>query len=88
MVLQGLSSGIYTFLSNCPYMLKHHLIDQVGLKGEALSLHSLSGSSSVEWVEGSLMARGQPLTWYKVSIFFTQPRAFCCFSEFPKEEHL
>nr|XP_010910613.2 beta-galactosidase [Elaeis guineensis] len=35
---------------------------QVGLKGEALSLHSLSGSSSVEWGEGS---KGQPLTWYK-----------------------
>ncbi|KAJ9692055.1 hypothetical protein PVL29_011242 [Vitis rotundifolia] len=40
---------------------------KVGLKGEALSLHSLSGSSSVEWVEGSLMARGQPLTWYKAT---------------------
>ncbi|CBI35944.3 unnamed protein product, partial [Vitis vinifera] len=40
---------------------------KVGLKGEALSLHSLSGSSSVEWVEGSLMARGQPLTWYKTT---------------------
>ncbi|KAF3647764.1 Beta-galactosidase [Capsicum annuum] len=38
---------------------------KVGLKGEALSLHSLSGSSSVEWVEGSLVAQRQPLTWYK-----------------------
>ncbi|KAK4789818.1 hypothetical protein SAY86_017122 [Trapa natans] len=39
---------------------------KVGLKGEALGLHSLSGrSSSVEWVEGSLVARKQPLTWYK-----------------------
>jgi hypothetical protein len=36
---------------------------QVGLKGEALSLHSLSGSSSIEW--GEPMQK-QPLTWYKV----------------------
>lgn len=40
--------------------------EQIGLKGEALSLHTVSGSSSVEWVEGSLLARQQPLTWYKV----------------------
>ncbi|KAH0691029.1 hypothetical protein KY289_018387 [Solanum tuberosum] len=38
---------------------------KVGLKGEALNLHSLSGSSSVKWVEGSLVAQRQPLTWYK-----------------------
>ncbi|CAI9753764.1 unnamed protein product [Fraxinus pennsylvanica] len=38
---------------------------KVGLKGEALSLHSLSRSSSVEWVEGSYVAKKQPLTWYK-----------------------
>ena len=42
------------------------MIDQVGLKGEILSLHSLSGSSSVEWVQGSYVAQKQPLTWYKV----------------------
>ncbi|KAG1335411.1 Beta-galactosidase [Cocos nucifera] len=41
---------------------------QVGLKGEALSLHSLSGSSSVEWGGASNM---QPLTWYKT--FFNAP---------------
>nr|6IK6_A Chain A, Beta-galactosidase [Solanum lycopersicum]6IK6_B Chain B, Beta-galactosidase [Solanum lycopersicum]6IK7_A Chain A, Beta-galactosidase [Solanum lycopersicum]6IK7_B Chain B, Beta-galactosidase [Solanum lycopersicum]6IK8_A Chain A, Beta-galactosidase [Solanum lycopersicum]6IK8_B Chain B, Beta-galactosidase [Solanum lycopersicum] len=40
---------------------------KVGLKGESLSLHSLSGSSSVEWVRGSLMAQKQPLTWYKAT---------------------
>ncbi|PHU16279.1 putative xyloglucan endotransglucosylase/hydrolase protein 33 [Capsicum chinense] len=28
-----------------------------GLKGESLSLHTLSGSSSVEWVQGSLVAQ-------------------------------
>ncbi|KAJ4953530.1 hypothetical protein NE237_030362 [Protea cynaroides] len=41
---------------------------KIGLEGEALSLHTLSGSSSVEWVEGPQMAQKQPLTWYK-SIF-------------------
>ncbi|CAI9114311.1 OLC1v1015007C1 [Oldenlandia corymbosa var. corymbosa] len=40
---------------------------KVGLKGESLSLHSLSGSSSVEWVEGSFVAQKQPLTWYKTT---------------------
>ncbi|KAF6174881.1 hypothetical protein GIB67_026369 [Kingdonia uniflora] len=39
---------------------------QIGLKGEALSLHSLSGSSSVEWMSEY---QNQPLTWYKVRIF-------------------
>ncbi|KAL5728789.1 hypothetical protein ACHQM5_001829 [Ranunculus cassubicifolius] len=38
---------------------------KIGLEGEVLSLHSLSGSTSVEWVEGSLIAQRQPLTWYK-----------------------
>ena len=37
---------------------------QIGLHGEALSLHSLSGSSNVEWGEAS---QKQPLTWYKVN---------------------
>ncbi|CAK9144124.1 unnamed protein product [Ilex paraguariensis] len=40
---------------------------KIGLKGEALSLHALGGSSSVEWVEGSLVAQKQPLTWYKTT---------------------
>ncbi|KAJ8528232.1 hypothetical protein K7X08_021924 [Anisodus acutangulus] len=40
---------------------------KVGLKGESLSLHSLSESSSVEWVQGSLVAQKQPLTWYKAT---------------------
>ncbi|XP_010033786.2 beta-galactosidase 1 [Eucalyptus grandis] len=40
---------------------------KVGLKGEALNLHSLTGSSSVEWAEGSLVARKQPLTWFKTT---------------------
>ncbi|KAK6148714.1 hypothetical protein DH2020_016239 [Rehmannia glutinosa] len=40
---------------------------KVGLKGESLNLHSLSGSSSVEWVEGSYVSERQPLTWYKTT---------------------
>ncbi|XP_061371069.1 beta-galactosidase 1-like isoform X3 [Gastrolobium bilobum] len=40
---------------------------KVGLNGEALSLHSLSGSSSVEWIQGNLIPQMQPLTWYKTT---------------------
>ncbi|RZR96368.1 hypothetical protein BHM03_00025391 [Ensete ventricosum] len=41
---------------------------QIGLRGETLNLHTLSGSSSVEWQEAS---QNQPLTWYKA--FFNAP---------------
>lgn len=41
---------------------------QIGLKGEALKLHSLSGISSVEWGEAT---KEKPLTWYKA--FFDAP---------------
>ncbi|XP_027363193.1 beta-galactosidase-like isoform X2 [Abrus precatorius] len=40
---------------------------KVGLKGEALSLHTVSGSNSVEWARGSLVAKKQPLSWYKAT---------------------
>ncbi|RYQ98337.1 hypothetical protein Ahy_B08g094391 isoform B [Arachis hypogaea] len=40
---------------------------KIGLKGEALSLHSLSGISSVDWIQGSLISQRQPLTWYKTT---------------------
>ncbi|KAE8715112.1 Beta-galactosidase [Hibiscus syriacus] len=40
-----------------------------GLKGEALNLHSLSGSLTVEWAQGSLVAQRKPLTWYKANNF-------------------
>ncbi|CAI9782665.1 unnamed protein product [Fraxinus pennsylvanica] len=40
---------------------------KVGLKGESLSLHTVSGSSSVEWIQGSQLAQKQPLTWYKAT---------------------
>ncbi|KAH0744710.1 hypothetical protein KY290_032703, partial [Solanum tuberosum] len=40
---------------------------KVGMKGEMLSLHTLSGSSSVKWVKDLLLAQKQPLTWYKAT---------------------
>jgi len=54
-----------------------YAIGQVGLKGEALNLHTESGSSSVEWTRGSLVAKKQPLTWYKVRIKSQQMLHFC-----------
>ena len=56
------------------------LIEQVGLKGEALSLHTVSGSDSVEWAKGSLLAKKQPLTWYKVKISVTKCYLSCSVS--------
>ncbi|CAK9134958.1 unnamed protein product [Ilex paraguariensis] len=63
--LKGLNEGTRD-------LTRHKWSYKVGLKGEALSLHTISGSSSVEWVEGSLVAQNQPLTWYKTS--FNAPR--------------
>ncbi|TYI59902.1 hypothetical protein E1A91_D10G068300v1 [Gossypium mustelinum] len=40
---------------------------KIGLKGEALNLLSLSGSSSVEWAQRSFVSQRQPLTWYKTT---------------------
>ncbi|KAK6151941.1 hypothetical protein DH2020_014576 [Rehmannia glutinosa] len=40
---------------------------KVGLKGESLKVDTVTGSSSVEWVQGSLLAQKQPLTWYKTT---------------------
>uniref|UniRef100_A0A7N0TW98 Beta-galactosidase n=1 Tax=Kalanchoe fedtschenkoi TaxID=63787 RepID=A0A7N0TW98_KALFE len=58
--LSGLTSGTWD-------MSKWKWSYKVGLKGEDLSLHSVTGSSSVEWVEGSSLVQKQPLTWYKVT---------------------
>ncbi|WOK95772.1 beta-galactosidase 2 isoform X1 [Canna indica] len=41
---------------------------RIGMRGETLNLHTLSGSSSVEWQKAS---HNQPLTWYKA--FFNAP---------------
>ncbi|CAL9773039.1 unnamed protein product [Musa acuminata subsp. burmannicoides] len=43
-------------------------IYQIGLRGESLSIYTLSGSSSVKWWGASTR---QPLTWYKA--FFNAP---------------
>ncbi|KAH1057066.1 hypothetical protein J1N35_035131 [Gossypium stocksii] len=40
---------------------------KIGLKGEALKLQTVAGSSSVEWVEGSQLVKKQPMTWYKTT---------------------
>jgi len=39
--------------------------EQVGMKGEQLALHTITGSSTVEW-QASQVAQKQCLTWYKV----------------------
>ncbi|XP_073014846.1 beta-galactosidase 3 [Primulina eburnea] len=45
---------------------------QVGLKGEAMNLVSPNSISSVEWIQGSLIAQQQqPLTWHKA--YFNAP---------------
>ncbi|KAE9608114.1 hypothetical protein Lal_00003639 [Lupinus albus] len=58
--LTGLSSGTRD-LSKQKWSYK------IGLKGESLRLHTEAGSSSVEWVQGSLVAKKQPLAWYKTT---------------------
>lgn len=58
--LKGLNSGTWD-------MSKWKWAYKIGLKGEALSLQTVSGSSSVEWLEGSMLAQKQPLTWYKAT---------------------
>ncbi|OAY53913.1 beta-galactosidase isoform X2 [Manihot esculenta] len=40
---------------------------KIGLEGEALNLHTVTGSSSVEWTEGTQLAKTRPLTWYKTT---------------------
>ncbi|KAK9947949.1 hypothetical protein M0R45_003544 [Rubus argutus] len=56
--LNGVNSGTWD-------MSRWQWTYKIGMKGEDLSLHTVSGSSSVEWVEGSLLAQNRPLTWYK-----------------------
>ncbi|XVE97989.1 hypothetical protein REPUB_Repub03eG0066600 [Reevesia pubescens] len=58
--LKGLNQGTVD-LSKWKWSYK------IGLKGEALNLHTITGSSSVEWVEGSLLVKKQPITWYKAT---------------------
>ncbi|PQQ16968.1 beta-galactosidase [Prunus yedoensis var. nudiflora] len=58
--LKGLNSGTWD-MSRWKWTYK------IGLKGEALGLHTVSGIPSVEWAEGPSMAQKQPLTWYKAT---------------------
>ncbi|XP_071911096.1 beta-galactosidase-like [Coffea arabica] len=58
--LKGLNEGTRD-------LTKQRWTYKVGLKGEAQSLHTVTGSASVEWAEGSLLANKQPLTWYKTT---------------------
>ncbi|KAF2318146.1 hypothetical protein GH714_001121 [Hevea brasiliensis] len=58
--LKGLNGGT-TDLSGWKWSYK------IGLKGEALNLHTVTGSSSVDWMEGKVLAKKQPLTWYKTT---------------------
>ncbi|XP_071707113.1 beta-galactosidase 3-like [Rutidosis leptorrhynchoides] len=45
---------------------------QVGLKGESKDIVSMNSMSSVEWVQGSLIAqKNQPLIWHKA--YFNEP---------------
>ncbi|CAH8338182.1 unnamed protein product [Eruca vesicaria subsp. sativa] len=54
--LKGLNSGTWD-------MSKWKWSNKVGVKGEALSLHTQT--SSVRWNQGSFVVKNQPLTWYK-----------------------
>ncbi|XP_031094833.1 beta-galactosidase-like isoform X2 [Ipomoea triloba] len=58
--LSGLNEGTRD-LTNQTWFYK------VGMKGELLSLNTVTGSSSVEWEDGPLLASKQPLTWYKAT---------------------
>ncbi|XP_073033996.1 beta-galactosidase-like isoform X1 [Primulina eburnea] len=59
-ILNGLNEGTRD-------LTKQRWSYKVGLKGESLSLDTISGSSSVEWNEESLLVQKQPLTWYKTT---------------------
>ncbi|XP_038695557.1 beta-galactosidase-like isoform X2 [Tripterygium wilfordii] len=57
--LQGLNSGTWD-------MSKWKWTYKIGLEGEALNLFTGKGST-VTWVEGALLAKKKPLTWYKTT---------------------
>ncbi|GLT47818.1 hypothetical protein SLA2020_214800 [Shorea laevis] len=58
--LRGLNSGTWD-------MSRWTWSHKIGVEGEALGLYSVHGSSSVNWAAGKLLARSQPLTWYKTT---------------------
>ncbi|CAN0859248.1 Beta-galactosidase 4 [Linum grandiflorum] len=40
---------------------------KVGVGGEKLQLNTITESSSVDWVVGSMLVKKQPLSWYKAT---------------------
>ncbi|GMH11874.1 hypothetical protein Nepgr_013715 [Nepenthes gracilis] len=40
---------------------------KIGLRGESLSLPSLTGASTVKWLQGVFVSQNQPLIWYKTT---------------------
>ncbi|KAK4756926.1 hypothetical protein SAY87_007053 [Trapa incisa] len=66
--ITGLNSGTWN-LSTQEWSYK------VGLKGEALSLHTLSGSTSVEWAQAPSLVLNQPMQWYKTTFNAIQGNA-------------
>ncbi|OAP01355.1 BGAL2 [Arabidopsis thaliana] len=63
--LKGVNSGTWD-------MSKWKWSYKIGLRGEAMSLHTLAGSSAVKWWIKGFVVKKQPLTWYKSS--FDTPR--------------
>lgn len=57
--LEGLREGTWD-------LTKSKWSYKVGMKGENLGLHTISGSSSVEWGQ-SAVTQKMPLTWYKTT---------------------
>ncbi|KVH92345.1 D-galactoside/L-rhamnose binding SUEL lectin domain-containing protein [Cynara cardunculus var. scolymus] len=59
------SAGIMKHGKRASWVQSHFM---VGLKGEAMDVISTNRMSSVEWLQGSLIAqKQQPLTWHKAS---------------------
>ncbi|CAI0406125.1 unnamed protein product [Linum tenue] len=58
--LKGLNQGTVD-------MTKWKWSYKVGVQGEKLQLNTITGSSSVDWSDGTLLAEKQPLSWYKTT---------------------
>ncbi|CAN0838935.1 unnamed protein product [Linum grandiflorum] len=58
--LKGLNQGLVD-------MTKWKWSYKVGVGGEKLQLNTITGSSSVDWVDGSMLVKKQPLSWYKAT---------------------
>ncbi|CAL1414148.1 unnamed protein product [Linum trigynum] len=58
--LKGLNQGTVD-------MTKWKWSYKVGVQGEKLQLNTITGSSSVEWSDSKMLAKKQPLSWYKTT---------------------